>query len=407
MMKVLFVTASLPYPPQQGGALRTYGLLHGLHQAGHELTLLSFSNTPDVNTSGTPLATFCKHIETLPTPGRTKSQRLRNLFLSRQPDIAHRLYSSAFANRLRELISSQNFDIIQFEGIEVACYLPLIKQMGVASKLVYDAFNAEAAMQYAIYKIDRQTPHRWLVAGYSLIQSRRIEQFERSLCTQADLVIAVSPEDAAILQQFAPTKRVPVVANGIFVNDYEKPQSELDMGEHALVFTGKMDYRPNVDAALWFADHILPTVKQSITDTKFYIVGQQPHGSLEHLRDHAAIVVTGWVESVLPYLKNAQLYVAPLRMGSGTRLKILEAMASGSAVVATTVAASGMKRTLDMGIIIADEPEQMAQVIIQLLGDSAQRSYIGEAARDYVRQHYDWSVIIPDLLKAYEAIYSG
>lgn len=406
-MKILFVTASLPYPPQQGGALRTYGLLHGLHQAGHELTLLSFSSTPNVNTASTPLADFCKHIESLPTPNRSKSQRLRDLFLSRQPDIAHRLYNSAFAQRLRELITAQNFDIIQFEGIEVACYLPIVKQMRVASKLVYDAFNAEAAMQYAIYQIDRQNLRRWLAAAYSFIQSRRIAQFEQTLCSQADLVIAVSPEDAAILQQYAPAKRVPVVANGIFVNDYEKPQSELDMGEHALVFTGKMDYRPNVDAALWFAEHILPTIKQTIPDTKLYVVGQQPHGSLEHLRDNAAIVVTGWVESVLPYLKNAQIYVAPLRMGSGTRLKILEAMASGAAVIATHVAASGMKRTSDMGIVIADEPEQMAQVIIQLLGDASQRSQLGDAARHYVRQYYDWSVIIPDLLKAYEAIYSG
>lgn len=406
-MKILFITASLPYPPQQGGALRTYGLLHGLHEAGHELTLLSFSNTPNANLLGTPLATFCKHIETVQTPTRTKTQRIRDLFTSSQPDIAHRLYSITFAQRLRQLISAQNFDIIQFEGIEVACYLPLVKQMGIKAKLVYDAFNAEAAMQYAIFQLDRQNPRRWLGAAYSWVQSRRIYQFERTLCTQADLVIAVSSEDAAILQHHNPTKRVPVVANGIFISDYEKSNSEIDLGSHTLVFTGKMDYRPNVDAALWFADHILPTIKQAIADIQFYIVGQQPHTSLEHLRDNPAIVVTGWVESVLPYLKNAQLYVAPLRMGSGTRLKILEAMASGAAVVATTVAASGMKRTNDMGIVIVDTPDKMAEVIIRLLKDTKQRAGLGEAARIYVQQHYDWAVIIPNLLKAYEAIHSG
>lgn len=406
-MKILFVTASLPYPPQQGGALRTYGLLHGLHKAGHELTLLSFSSMPNANLEGTPLATFCQRIETVQSPNRSKSQRLRDLFLSSQPDIAHRLFVNSFAQRLRQLISTNNFDLIQFEGIEVACYLPVVKQMGLSSKLVYDAFNAEAAMQYAIYQIDRQNPRRWLAAAYSFVQSHRINQFEQKLCTQADLVIAVSPEDAAILQQHVPAKPVRVVANGIFVSDYEKSNSELDLGNNALVFTGKMDYRPNVDAALWFADHILPGIKQVVSDIHFYIVGQQPHASLEHLRDNPAIVVTGWVESVVPYLKNAQLYVAPLRMGSGTRLKILEAMAAGAAVVATTLAASGMKCSGEMGIVIVDNPKDMTEVIIQLLQDTTQRSQLGSSARRYVREHYDWAVIIPDLLNAYEAIQRG
>lgn len=406
-MKILFVTASFPYPPQQGGALRTYGLLHGLHQAGHELTLLSFSNSTNTPTSETPLAAYCKHIEIVESPSRTKAQRLRDLFLSTQPDIARRLFSETFVERLKQVITTTNFDIIQFEGIEVACYLPIVRQMGIPSKLVYDAFNAEAAMQYAIYQVDSQNPRRWLAAAYSLVQSRRIAQFERMLCQQADLVIAVSPEDATLLEQYSPKKRVPVVANGIFVSDYESAPSELDLGEHALIFTGKMDYRPNVDAALWFSEQVLPNIQQKVPDTKFYIVGQQPHRSLENLRDNPTIVVTGWVESVLPYLKNAQLYVAPLRMGSGTRLKILEAMAAGAAIVATTIAASGLKQTRDSGIQIADTPDKMIENINQLLLDPAKRAELGSTAQEYVRQYYDWAVIIPNLLAAYEAIHSG
>ncbi len=172
-MKILFITASLPYPPQQGGALRTYGLLHGLHQAGHELTLLSFSDATNGSYIGTPLETFCSQIETVTTPSRSKSDRLRDLFLSTAPDIARRLYSPPFETRLKELVNSKHFDLIQFEGIEVACYLPIIRQMGTPAKLVYDAFNAEAAMQYAIFEIDRGNPRRWPAAGYSLVQSRR------------------------------------------------------------------------------------------------------------------------------------------------------------------------------------------------------------------------------------------
>jgi len=168
-----------------------------------------------------------------------------------------------------------------------------------------------------------------------------------------------------------------------------------------------MDYRPNVDAVQWFAEQILPLIKQTAADVKFYIVGQKPHAKLEHLRDNSSVIVTGWVESVLPYLKGAAVYVAPLRMGSGTRLKILEAMAAGCAVVATTLAASGMQRETEMGMLIVDNPEQMAETIIKLLITPELRSKLGEAAHNYVKHHYDWSVLTPHLLNAYEAIERG
>src|SRR5690349_11964701 len=149
-MKILFVTGSLPYPPQQGGALRTYGLLNGLHLAGHDLTLLSFTDVNNANYAGTPLETFCTLIKTVDTPNRSRQDRLRDLFLSREPDIARRLYSAEFETQLKELIRTNPFDLIQFEGIEVACYLPIVRQMKTPAKLIYDAFNAEAAMQHEI-----------------------------------------------------------------------------------------------------------------------------------------------------------------------------------------------------------------------------------------------------------------
>lgn len=406
-MNILFVTASIPYPPQQGGALRTYGILHGLHQAGHQLTLLSLADSSHTAYKNSPLEHWCNSIETVQLPHRTKSQRLRSLLLSKQPDIARRLYSEVFRKRLLELATTNSYDIIQFEGIEVACYLPTLKAIAMKTKLVYDAFNAESSMQFAIFQLDRKDIRRWAAAAYSWIQARRIANFERALCDQADLVIAVSNEDATLLQKLVPKKRIPVVANGVFVGEYQDLGTDLELGENALVFTGKMDYRPNVDAALWFTAEILPLVKQVINDVKLYIVGQKPHPALERLRDNESIIVTGWVESVLPYLKSSHIYVAPLRMGSGTRLKILEAMASKSAVVATSLAASGMKQTTEMGIVIEDNPQAIAQAIIDLLRNPEQRAILGDKACKYVRNNYDWSVIIPNLLNAYEAIRRG
>ncbi len=400
-MRILMLTGSLPYPPHQGGALRSYGILHGLKQAGHHLSLMSFRDAGDGARDIAEMKRWCDEIIVLPPPERSKTQRLRDLLFSDRPDIARRLYSSEFAQRLSALVSDQRFDLVQFEGIEIACYLSLLRGMNTSARLVYDAFNAEAALQRVIFDVDRGEPRRWPAAIYSLIQARRLAQYEHELCRQADGVIAVSDEDAAILRAFRPDACVPVVNNGIFADDYRCAGAQLELGEHALVFTGKMDYRPNVDAVCWFASDILPLIHRRVPDARLYVVGQKPHPRLERLRRHRQIEITGWVRDVQPFLCGASLYVAPLRMGSGTRLKLLEAMAAGRAVVATTTAISGMLPSVREVLVVADQPDQMASAIIALLQDPRRRQALGQAAQAFVKAHYDWSVIIPRLLTAY------
>ncbi|HEX2622390.1 MAG TPA: glycosyltransferase [Phototrophicaceae bacterium] len=402
-IKTLLITASLPYPPASGGAIRVYGILKGLHAAGHHITLMAFTESQD---DSIPLVQFCQQIITLPAPHRSISNRLRDLLLSRQPDIAGRLYSEDFATRLRELLSQEKFDLIQIEAIEVASYLPIAKAAQPEAKLVFDTFNAEYLLQRVIFQIDRQDIKRLPAALYSLIQAGRIERFEREMCQLADAVIAVSPEDADALRGFREDHRIHIVPSGIFVDDYQSNNSGSEIPNIAsstprLVFTGKMDYRPNVDAMLWFTEAILPQIQQQIPDIRLYIVGQKPHLRLDVLRDNPAITLTGWVDSVQPYLDRAAVYVAPLRMGSGTRLKLLEAMAAGCAIVATTIAAAGMLDETREAMLIADTVDELAAAIVKLLQNPELRRTLREAARRAVRDHYDWSVIIPRLTAMY------
>ncbi|HLV34667.1 MAG TPA: glycosyltransferase [Spirillospora sp.] len=406
-MRILMLTPALPYPPHQGGALRNFGLIHGLHAAGHQITLLSFAEGNHVTTN-TPLAALCQQIEIIEAPARSAQQRLRDMLVSQQPDLALRLVSREFRQCLIEILQSQPFDLVQFEGLEMAGYLPIIRQYQPATKLCYDAHNAEFALQQGIFEVDLRQPKRWPSAAYSFVQARRIARYERDVCQQVDCVLAVSAEDAASLQRFRHDNRVYVIPNGIFVRQYEAVNARLpDLGPCALIFTGKMDYRPNVDAMLWFASDILPQVRSIMPDVRLYVVGQKPHPRLEVLRDHDHIVLTGWVPEVTPYLHAAAVYIAPLRMGSGTRLKILEAMAAGCAIVATTLAAAGLPDEARRSLMIVDDPQQMAGAIVQLLQNAPQRAEMGAAAQAAVYRHYDWSVLIPDLLRAYQEIGLG
>jgi polysaccharide biosynthesis protein PslH len=397
-MRTLHLTTSLPYPPASGGAIRVHGIAEGLHQSGHNIAILCFHD------ESTETAPNYVQIETVPQFRRSKIDRLRKLLFSRQPDIAGRFYSDVFAAKLSALLTDKQFDLVQFEGIETVCYLPLVKEHQPSAKCCFDTFNAEYALQKIIYQIDRRSIKRWHAAAYSFLQVGRIKRFEAEMCRLADAVIAVSPEDAELLRDFRPDNLVHVVPNGIWVTDYTKSAETLDLGANALVFTGKMDYRPNVDAMLWFAQEIYPKIKTQVPDTQLVIVGQQPHARLNHLRTIDGIHITGWVDSVVPYLHAASVYVAPLRMGSGTRLKLLGAMAAECPIVATSTASAGLLPQAKQGMIIADDSTAMADAIIDLLKNPERHQEIGQIARKRVQELYDWSVLIPLLLAVYKSI---
>jgi glycosyltransferase involved in cell wall biosynthesis len=403
-MQILLLTPALPYPPHQGGALRNFGILRGLYDAGHRLTLLSFS---DISPVGTPLPDLCEHVEVVAPPPRTPLHRLRDLFLSGQPDLAWRLESLAFREHLRDLLAKISFDLIQFEGLEMAIYLAQARQLQPTAKLVYDAHNAEYALQRVIAGVESSTTTRLPAALYSQIQAQRITRFERAVCAQSDAVIAVSPEDADALRGFRTNKQVHVLPNGIFADNYAAPQQAVELTGTVMVFTGKMDYRPNIDAMQWFTSAILPKIRARCTDARLYVVGQKPHANLQPLRADDSVEVTGWVAEVQPFLHAAQVYVAPLRMGSGTRLKILEAMAAGCAVVATSTAVAGLDAETRAALVIADTETTFAESVIRLLEQPDERKKLGQQAQAVVRKHYDWSALIPGLLSIYRAVGLG
>jgi glycosyltransferase involved in cell wall biosynthesis len=167
------------------------------------------------------------------------------------------------------------------------------------------------------------------------------------------------------------------------------------------VFTGKMDFRPNVDAVLWFAREVLPLIRQEAVDARFWVVGKDPHPRLKPLLEDPSVVVTGWVDDVRPYIAGAAVYVIPLRIGGGTRLKVPEAMAMGKAIVSTALGCEGFDLVPDQELVIANGPVEFAAAVIALLQDPARREQLGRAARQLAASRYDWQIIVPKLEKVY------
>ena len=403
-MRILFLTSELPYPPYAGAPLRNYGLIEGVSGQGYDIWLLSFAAPYPVPIEQTPLQRHCAHIATIPRPQRSIPARLRDLLLTRRADIERRYYSAAYARKLHDWLTAHDFDLIQIENLEMTAYLPLIKKLQPDVPVVYDAHNAEYALQQRIYETERGSLMQLPGALYSYIQIGRIRDLESRVCQTVDHVIAVSEADAELLGQLCAHTPITVIPNGVSTALYETPAEPVDLEDTALVFTGKMDYRPNVDAALWFAEAVLPLIRQEIPDAHFYIVGQSPHTRLDVLRGQPGITLTGFVPTVIPYLQATSVFVVPLRMGSGTRLKVLEAMAAACPIVSTRVGAQGLHVTDGQELMLADSAQDFARAVIHLQQDRESAAALGQRAHQFVRANYDWSVLLPRLLVVYKEL---
>ena len=196
-----------------------------------------------------------------------------------------------------------------------------------------------------------------------------------------------------------------VVPNGVDVDRYHPGLADsIPLRHPAIVFTGKMSFRPNVDAMLWFYEQVWPRVRKARPEAVLYVVGKEPHARLGVLATDPSVVVTGYVRDVLPYFGGADVYVVPLRIGGGTRLKVLEAMAAGLPVVSTTMGAEGIMLESGRDALMADEADEFADAIVRLLTDSQLQEALGASARAVVLEHYDWQRIAPRLDKVYRSL---
>jgi len=397
-MRILFLTPQMPYPPQKGTALRNWGLITGL--AGkHDVVVLSFLDPEQPSRIPPEFRAVCRG-EVIAPPVRTLYTRLLDMVRTSAPDMALRLAASSYAERLCYWLNHEQFDVVHIEGIEMTPYLDVIATSERRPLIVFDDHNCEHLLQRRAFETDIQQPGRWPAAIYSFVQWRRLRKYEAEICSRADRVIAVSETDAEALRKLVPDTNIAVIPNGIN-SDVYKPHDPSIQDESALVFTGTMDFRPNVDAVLWFAQKALPQIKARVPNVHLYVVGQRPHRRLQSLMHNPSVTITGRVDDPKPYIAKAAVYVVPLRVGGGTRLKLLEAMSMGKAIVSTRLGAEGFPVSDGKELVLADSPADFASAVVELLNHPERRRLLGEQGRIFVEQQYDWRAIIPRVESLY------
>lgn len=408
-VNILIVTPQAPYPPRQGTTMRNFNIIRGL-AAHHQIDLLTFLAPGEEIDSANPLHQLCRRIAGIAQPVRTTAQRIRSTLGALTPDMGLRLESADMHELIRAWTQDTTYDIVQIEGIELAQYGRSVagrRNNTGRPALIFDNHNCEYLLQQRNALTDLRRPQRWLAAAYSLVQWRKLRRYEAAILRDADAVVTVSEADRAALLKLGADTPIAVVSNGIDLNEYQ-PATNPPHGSQTIVFTGKMDYRPNIDAVLWFAEEVLPQVLAVAPQAHFQIVGMNPHPRLDILRSHPAIEITGAVADTRPFIHGAAAYVIPMRIGGGTRFKALEAMACGAAIVSTSLGIEGIGVQNNAEMFIADTPGEFAAAVLRLLEDARTsgvlRQTLGVQGRRFVEQHYGWEQIIPRLEAVLESV---
>ncbi len=390
LMRVLLVTPFLPYPLSSGGRIRNFYLLRGLAER-HEVTLLTGINDVREGAAADVLRGYCQDVVTVLIPDERRSIRAHAAgLLSPRPYYRAVSPSVPLQDACDALLARGRFDVIQVESLNAAHVA--LRATGVTK--VLDMHNVESL--YFRRLLGRMPPG--LSKMLMLSDAVKLPGYERRVLPAFDRCLAVSEFDAAELRRRAPDARIVVIPNGVDPDEFA-PVDAIPEPNH-LVYTASFTYAPNVDAMVFFCGEVLPRIRAALPEVRVSIVGQHPDQQIRDLARLPGIEVTGWVPDVRPYLARASVAIVPLRWGSGTRLKILEAMSMGKAVVSTTVGAEGLDVRAGYDLELADTAEQFAERTLALLRDEDRRARLGAQARRTVLARYAWTAILDRLARA-------
>jgi glycosyltransferase involved in cell wall biosynthesis len=283
-------------------------------------------------------------------------------------------HRAILADRLRA--RKTDYDLVHFEHDRLA---PLAHEISAPARTI-TLHNLRSQQARHLQQDARSLPRRWLARRTGTVA----RNFERRVLDDFDLVFVTSPDDAGALGA-----KSAVAPNGV---DVERIRPAAPASEPRIVFTGKLDWQPNVMGLQWFCRHVLPRVLAEMPQTRFDVVGMNPVADVLALRQ-PAVQIHPNVPSVLPFLHGARVAVVPVHVGSGTRLKALEAMAAGRPVVGTTVGLAGLGLQPGVHAEVVDDPTQMAAAVLTLLRDRVAAEAMAAAARRHVEAHFDWRVI--------------
>jgi glycosyltransferase involved in cell wall biosynthesis len=403
-LKLLVLTPTFPYPPTSGGDIRVFHLLRRLSRTFEVHLLPTGKGNVERLVSQTGIAAV--HAVDRVSPRVTGSSLSRAIdFWRYSPHEINLDVDPAYASALAAVLTAVDIDVVLIEHLYMMQYAPLVGSLPVC----YSATDVETIKFARWHGSERLSPKRRLLHW---AQHKVIARYEGRLGDRARVTFTTSESDREFLQRLNRRGRFVVAPNGVDLEYFHCRTRESFDGPAAAFFVGTMYYKPNHDAAVVLARDVFPRVRAELPGAVCHIAGKTNEHDYSALNQpERGVFMHGFVDDVRPYLALSQVLVVPLLAGSGTRIKILEAMASGTPVVSTAVGAEGIDYTDGDNIVIANGPAAIADAVIGLLRDRARCFEIGRAGRRLVEQKYSWDasadVVRSEILLAAEPAVSG
>lgn len=391
-MHILWLKTELLHPVDKGGRIRTYHMLREL-KARHRITYLTLDDGADPG-AAERAGEYCDRLIRVPFRATRKYTPRFYATLAMQlllplPYTARKYRSSRMRDAVADVLRQGDVDVLVCDFLAPSVNVP----DGVGCPTLLFQHNVEAVIWQRHYAVARNPLKRWFLHS----EWRKMRAFERRECARYDAVVAVSEVDRATIAREYHVSTAHAVPTGVDT-EYFKPTGNVRADPLNLIFTGSMDWLPNQDAVRFFAREILPRVRAQVPDVTFTVVGRNPGPDLHALARAHDIRVTGRVEDVRPYLEAAALFVVPLRIGGGTRLKIFEAMAMGLPIVSTTVGAEGLPVRDGVHLVLRDDPAAFAGAVTRLLQDPISARALASRGEALVRERFSWSAVAAEFV---------
>lgn len=392
-MKILFLSRWFPYPPDNGSKLRIYNLLRGLAKQ-HEITLLSFVDQPDIQSDLSGLQSLCQNIRVVThKPFQPNSGQALLGFFNLKPRSFINTFSKEMQSCIQQELAKNNCDLVIASQIDMAAYSPFFQGVPALFEEVEVGTLYENFTQATSIASGLRAGFTWFKHRYFL--SSLLENFEMS-------TVVSEKEYQYLVRIISDDRKIEVIPNCINLADYAGIQETAQ--PDTLIFTGAFTYHPNFEAMQWFVAKVLPIIQTKKSDVHLSITGNHGSRSLPQTRN---VSLTGFVNDIRPIIARSWASIVPIHTGGGTRLKILEAMAQGTPVIATSKGAEGLDVQNGKHLLIADTPESFAQETTRLLDDLDLRQYLASNAYELIQEKYDWSVVMPHFLELVEEIASN
>jgi polysaccharide biosynthesis protein PslH len=379
-MKVLFLAHRIPFPPNKGEKIRAFNEIRHLSRK-HDVHLIAFGDDVTDRQYAKDLRNHCRTVTIIPMAGWMQKLKAGVSLLRGEPFTLGYFRHSAMRAAVRNALAQTKFDVI---FVYCSSMAPYVAGANAIPKIL--DFVDSDANKWTQYSLHKGPSTKWLYRR----EGDRLKKFELEMIERFDRSAFVAAREGSHVPSHLKSK-VAVVANGIDLNFYQ-PNFGSGAASHKIVFTGAMDYFPNIDAVSYFAQEVFVHIKREVPDAEFAIVGSRPTAAVQELASIPGVVVTGTVPDVRPFLASAHVAVAPFRVAQGIQNKILEALAAGLPVVATRVAAGGVVPMAHAPLTMVDTAEEFIKAVCERLMRPRLDTDQVRLCRQDLREHYDWTV---------------